>query len=42
MMIYPNRSHGIYEGKNTTLHLYRTMQNFFLKNLPVNSDNQPK
>lgn len=36
MMAYPNRSHGISEGKNTTIHLYRTMLNFFLKNLPVN------
>lgn len=34
MMVYPNRSHGISEGKNTTVHLYRTMLNFFLKNLP--------
>jgi len=33
MMIYPNRSHGIYEGKNTTLHLYRTMFNFIKNNL---------
>jgi dipeptidyl-peptidase-4 len=33
MMIYPNRSHGIYEGKNTTLHLYLTMTDFLKKNL---------
>lgn len=33
MMIYPNRSHGIYEGKNTTLHLYRTMTDFLKRNL---------
>ncbi len=33
MMIYPNRSHGIYEGKNTTLHLYRTMFEFIRNNL---------
>jgi len=33
MMIYPNRSHGIYEGKNTTLHLYRSMFNFIKNNL---------
>jgi len=33
MMIYPNRSHGINEGKNTTLHLYRTMLNFIKQNL---------
>lgn len=35
MMAYPNRSHSISEGRNTTLHLYRTMLDFFLKNLPV-------
>ncbi len=28
MMAYPNRSHGIYEGKGTTLHLYETLTNF--------------
>ncbi|MDI6698919.1 MAG: S9 family peptidase [Candidatus Saccharicenans sp.] len=33
MMAYPNRSHGISEGENTTLHLYRTMLAFWLKNL---------
>jgi dipeptidyl-peptidase-4 len=33
MMIYPNRSHSISEGKNTTLHLYRTMFNFIKNNL---------
>ncbi len=33
MMAYPNRSHGISEGENTTLHLYRTMLDFWLKNL---------
>ena len=36
MMSYPNRSHSISEGKNTSLHLYRTMLDFFLKNLPIN------
>ncbi|MGB9907477.1 MAG: S9 family peptidase [Candidatus Saccharicenans sp.] len=35
MVAYPNRSHGLSEGKNTTLHLYRTMLDFFLKNLPA-------
>jgi len=33
MMVYPNRSHSISEGENTTLHLYRTMLDFWLKNL---------
>jgi dipeptidyl-peptidase-4 len=34
MMAYPNRSHGIYEGQGTTLHLYTMFTRFFEKNLP--------
>jgi len=34
MMAYPNRSHGIYEGKGTTLHLYTMFTRFFEENLP--------
>jgi len=30
---YPNRSHGIYEGENTTRHVYEIMLNYILKNL---------
>ena len=30
---YPNSNHGIYSGKNTTLHLYNLMTDFILKNL---------
>jgi len=33
VMPYPNRSHGIYEGYNTYLHLYTTMLNYIEKNL---------
>jgi len=33
MMAYPNRSHGIYEGEGTTMHLYNTMTNYLLTNL---------
>lgn len=33
MMAYPNRSHGIYEGPGTTMHLYNTMTNYLLTNL---------
>ena len=29
MMAYPNRSHGIYEGRGTTLHLYTMFTRFF-------------
>jgi len=34
MMSYPNRSHGIYEGKGTTLHLYSLFTRFLNANLP--------
>jgi dipeptidyl-peptidase-4 len=33
LMIYPNRSHGIYEGQNTSRHLYTTMTNYIKKHL---------
>ena len=32
-MAYPNRSQGLWEGKNTKLHVYNTMTNYFLRNL---------
>ena len=35
MMAYPNRSHGIFEGENTTRHLYTLLTNYLNKNLPV-------
>ncbi|MDW3194647.1 MAG: DPP IV N-terminal domain-containing protein [Cytophagales bacterium] len=35
MMAYPNRSHGIYEGRNTRRHLYTMIYQFFRDNLPV-------
>ena len=36
MMAYPNRSHGIHEGKNTSLHLYTLITNYFLKHNGLN------
>lgn len=30
IMVYPNRSHGIYEGKNTSRHLYTLITDYFL------------
>jgi dipeptidyl-peptidase-4 len=33
MMSYPNRSHGIREGENTTLHLYSLLTQYLKKNL---------
>ena len=35
MMAYPNRSHGIYEGPGTTLHLYTLLTNYLERNLPA-------
>ena len=35
MMSYPNRTHGIYEGKNTSRHLYELMTCYLRENLPV-------
>ena len=34
MMAYPNRSHGIYEGENTTIHLYDLMTGYLFEHLP--------
>jgi len=36
LMIYPNRSHGIYEGENTSKHLYTLLTNYILEKNPVN------
>ncbi len=36
VMPYPNRSHGIREGENTTRHLYTMLTNYLLKNTPPN------
>jgi dipeptidyl-peptidase-4 len=33
MMAYPNRSHGIYEGEGTTLHLYTLMTRYLNEHL---------
>ena len=34
MMAYPNRSHGIFEGVGTTLHLQGLLTQYLLDNLP--------
>ncbi|MGY8747989.1 MAG: DPP IV N-terminal domain-containing protein [Pirellulales bacterium] len=34
MMAYPNRSHSINEGENTTVHLQNLITNFFLNQMP--------
>jgi dipeptidyl-peptidase 4 len=33
MMAYPNRSHGIYEGENTTRHLYTLLTEYLVQHL---------
>ncbi len=35
MMAYPNRSHSINEGENTSVHLRKLMTNYFLDHLPA-------
>ncbi len=35
MMPYPNRSHGIYEGENTSRHLRKILTWYLMKNLPA-------
>ncbi len=37
MMSYPNRSHGIFEGKGTSLHLYTLFTRFLAEHLPPGS-----
>jgi len=34
LMVYPNRSHGIFEGKNTTRHLFELLTRFLEEHLP--------
>ncbi len=34
MMAYPNRSHGIFEGPGTTLHVYGLLTRYLMENLP--------
>lgn len=42
MMAYPNRSHGIYEGKGTSLHLYSTLLNYLNTHCPVENTGSTK
>ncbi|MBX7169840.1 MAG: S9 family peptidase [Pyrinomonadaceae bacterium] len=35
MMAYPNRSHGIFEGENTTRHLYTMLTKYLNEHLPI-------
>ena len=35
MMAYPNRTHGIYEGPGTTIHVYELLERFLTTHLPA-------
>ena len=35
MMAYPNRSHGIYEGAGTTLHVYSLLTRYLMDHVPA-------
>ena len=37
MMVYPNRTHGIFEGPGTMMHLYSLLTRFLSENLPAGS-----
>jgi dipeptidyl-peptidase-4 len=39
VMVYPNRTHGIFEGRNTRLHLYSLMTRFLAEHLPPGPGN---
>ncbi|HKX31926.1 MAG TPA: S9 family peptidase [Blastocatellia bacterium] len=41
MMAYPNRSHGIYEGRGTTRHLYGLLTRFLAEKLPPGPRAEP-
>lgn len=40
LFVYPDRSHGIYEGNNTRLHLYNKMTNFIDKSIGNSENNE--
>jgi dipeptidyl-peptidase-4 len=40
--IYPDRTHGIFRGKNTRLHLYKKMTSFIQENMNSKKDNDIK
>jgi dipeptidyl-peptidase-4 len=42
MMAYPNRSHAISEGHNTTLHLRQLMARYLRENLPPGPCAEPE
>jgi dipeptidyl-peptidase-4 len=41
MMEYPNRTHGIYEGRGTTVHLYNLLTRYLKEHLPAGPSYAP-
>jgi dipeptidyl-peptidase-4 len=41
MMAYPNRTHGIYEGAGTTLHVYSLLTRYLMDHVPAGGEKQP-
>ncbi len=41
MMEYPNRTHGIYEGKGTTVHLFNLLTRYLHEHLPAGPSSRP-
>ena len=41
LMMYPNRTHAIAEGKGTSTHIYRLIARHFLQNLPPGATARP-
>ncbi|HYO45182.1 MAG TPA: S9 family peptidase [Gemmatimonadota bacterium] len=41
MMAYPNRTHGIFEGENTTLHLYSLLTRYLEEHTPPGPEEGP-
>jgi dipeptidyl-peptidase-4 len=42
IMSYPNRSHGLWEGENTTRHLYGVLTDYLIENLPPGPRARPR
>ncbi|MGH7565391.1 MAG: alpha/beta hydrolase family protein, partial [Gemmatimonadota bacterium] len=41
MMAYPNRTHSIFEGKNTTLHVYSLLTRYLEEHTPPGPEEEP-
>jgi dipeptidyl-peptidase-4 len=41
MMAYPNRTHGIYEGAGTTLHVYSLLTRYLMDHVPAGGEKRP-